>query len=60
MKWIKVEDGKPLDGVDVHVVISSGVRGIAKFWSTTGHWLTSDKNLKPFDKIIKWKYENAK
>ena len=60
MKYIKSLDEKPHDGVDVYVVTDTGKKGVAKFWSSTQQWLTSDRNLKPDDIVVKWKYAQAK
>ena len=57
--YILAEDEKPMSGIDVYVVTHGGVKGVAKFWDVTGHWLTQDKNLKPYDNVKKWKYANA-
>lgn len=59
MKWVKVENKKPISGVDVHVVTKSGIRSVAKYWYTTKKWLTVDSRISTGDDIIKWKYEEA-
>lgn len=60
MKWIYVNESKPLAEVGVHVVTECGVKGVAGYWDTIGKWLSSDKRLPANTKILKWKYENAK
>lgn len=59
MTYVLAEKEKPMTGIDVYVVTENGVKGIAKFWDLTGHWLTQDENLKPDDIVKKWKYANA-
>lgn len=60
MKYVKVKESYPVDNVDVFVVTSSGARGVARYWSLTGLWLTKDDetfNVK--DVVVKWKYADA-
>ena len=59
MKWKKVYDGVPEEGVDVHVVTDRGVRGIARYWSLTEKWLTADKSIPAGHNVDKWKYADA-
>lgn len=59
MRYIKAADQKPMTGVNVIVVTESGIKGTAKYWDTTGHWLTDDPRLTPNDKVKKWKYADA-
>jgi len=59
MKWIEAETDKPRSDVDVHVVTVDGVKGIAKYWHTTGLWITQDRQIKPTDNVAKWKYAEA-
>ena len=59
MKYTNYPEEKPRNNVDVHVVTTEGVRGVARYWEDVGVWLTGDSRLKVTDKIKKWKYENA-
>jgi hypothetical protein len=60
MKYVKTKNKYPENNVDVHVVTSTGKKGIAKFWKNAGLWLTQDTTLKTNDTVVKWKYEEAK
>lgn len=60
MKYVNVKESYPVDDVDVFVVTESGTKGVARYWSLTGLWLTKDNetfNVK--DVVVKWKYADA-
>jgi len=60
MKYVKAsDDEKPRPHVDVQVVTVSGKKGVARYWHTTGKWITADSNLTRDDRIKKWRYVNA-
>ncbi len=59
MRYINIDESKPIDGVDVYVVTKSGKKGIARYWNLTGYWLTIDRSLMENELIEKWKYADA-
>lgn len=59
MRYVKTSEELPRDDVDVIVVTSSGVKGVARYWSATDMWLTKGHSLPPDDTVKKWKYMDA-
>lgn len=59
MRYVKVSEELPRDDVDVIVVTESGAKGVARYWSTIGRWLTEDNSLLTGDVVKKWKYMDA-
>lgn len=59
MKWVNAKEVKPIPGVQVHVITESGIKSVAKYWSTTGKWLSTDNRLHKYSVVVKWKYEEA-
>lgn len=59
MKYINIKDGHPIKDVDVFVVTDTGAAGTARYWTTTGKWLTNDESLSVSDTVVKWKYADA-
>ena len=59
MKYVNADDEKPRSLVDVEIVTKSGKKGVARYWHTTGHWITDDSNLTRDDSVKKWRYANA-
>lgn len=57
--WIKVDELKPIDNVDVHVKLESGITTVARYWSITSSWLCGNPAVSRFDTVIKWRYEDA-
>ena len=60
MKYVNANaDEKPRPQVGVQVVTVSGKKGVARYWHTTGRWITADSNLTRDDRIKKWRYVDA-
>ena len=59
MRYVKLPESYPVKGINVHVVTDTGKKGVARYWSDIGKWLTADKRLDITDTVVKWRYANA-
>lgn len=59
MAYVLAKEEKPMNGVDVFVITESGVKGVARYWSEIGYWLSQDEALTVGEVVKKWKYADA-